>query len=101
MESNQIVGTGPVDWAIELRDYRITHERELTYRVGPGHNPVNKHHGLQEQLLFESMAVVVVYDHNGLCGRGIKYIALNPKGAAYEKDKTNKSRAVHAYCELF
>ena len=53
METYQIVGTGPVDWTNELRDYRVTHERELTFRPGPGHNPINKHHGVQEHLLFE------------------------------------------------
>ena len=47
MESYQIVGTGPVEWANKLRDYRITHERELTYRTGPGRNPVNKQRGIK------------------------------------------------------
>ena len=33
------------------------------------------------------MTVIVVDDHNGLCGKGSKYIGLNPREAATETEK--------------
>ena len=100
MESYQIVGAGPVEWANKLRDYRVTHEREVTYRVGPVHNPVNKHRGIQEHLIFESMTVIVVDDHNGLCGKGSKYIGLNPREAATETEKAQRQQVLRDYCDF-
>ena len=65
-----------------MRQYRHSHERELTYRPGPGRNPANRQRGVKEHYLFASMTVIAIDDHNGLCGKGSEYIGLNPREAA-------------------
>ena len=69
MEAYQQLGSGPVEWGNRLRDYRHTHERELTYRPGPGRNPDNRQRGMKEHIMFESMTIIVIDDYNGLCGK--------------------------------
>ena len=101
MEAYQQIGSGPVEWSNRLRDYRHTHERELTYCPGPGRNPVNKQRGIKEHIMFESMTVIITDDHNGLCGKGSKYIGLNPHEAASESEKEQRQRVLREYCEFF
>ena len=94
MEVYQNKGAGPVDWTNKLRDYLVLHERELTYRAGPGHNPVNRHNNAREHLLFESMTVIVIDDHNGLCDHASRYIGLEPNEATNETEKGNEEEHI-------
>ena len=101
MEVYQNRGVGPVDWTHKLRDYIVLHERELTLRSGPGHNPVNKHHNAREHLLFESMTVIVIDDHNGLCDNASRYIGLEPSEATNEIERAKRRKVLGDYCDFF
>ena len=47
------------------------------------------------------MTVVVIDDHNGLCGKGSRYVGINPKEASNEVARANRQSVLHEYCEFF
>ena len=47
------------------------------------------------------MTVIVVDDHNGLCGKGSKYIGLNPNEAATETERAQRTQVLREYCDFF
>ena len=47
------------------------------------------------------MTVIVVDDHNGLCGKESTYIGLNPREAATETEKEQRQQALRDYSDFF
>ena len=93
-----------LDQLIGRTSYEIIsflHERELTLRSGAGHNPANKHNNAREHLLFESMTVIVIDDHNGLCDSASRYIGLEPSEATNETERAKRRKVLGDYCDFF
>ena len=45
------------------------------------------------------MTVMVVDNHNGLCGKGSKYIGINPREVVGGVDRGNRQRVLRQYCD--